>query len=101
MSLLYAEQQMRPVEIAVFNARAAISNFQRLLQVSADEDLPTDKLLEAARLMDAALALLKIQGEVIKQSEQYCKEYEDSYAGAALGSQNDLFDKTAGGKERG
>ena len=74
------------------NARAAITQFKDLIDTYSEEPL-TGELVEAARLMDAALMLLKRNGQTISESEQFKREHDESYYGVRKGSQEDLFEK--------
>jgi len=83
---------MRSAEVAVKNARVAIDGVRRLLSFYSEEHIDESSFDAAIQAMDLALAELKKQSQVIKDSEQYQAEYRDSYTVAALGRQEDMFD---------
>jgi hypothetical protein len=91
MSLLAVEHQFRGVEMAVANAKLAIDGVRKQLQYYAEQPIDEGSLIVALQAMDLAIAELKNQSKAIKESEQYRLEYQESYIGAAVDRQEDLF----------
>ena len=92
MSLLAVEHQFRGAEVAVMNAKVAIDSVRKQLQYYAEQPIDEGSLIVALQAMDLAIAELKNQSKTIKESEQYRMEYQESYIGAAVDRQEDLFD---------
>lgn len=92
MSLLAVEHQFRGAEVAVRNAKVAIDGVRRQLHYYAEKPIDEGSFIVALQAMDLAIAELKNQSNAIKESEQYRSEYQESYAGAVVGRQEDFFD---------
>lgn len=100
MSLLAVENRIQAAILAARNAKMVIDEVRMSLSYYAEEAIDESFFVAASRLMDVAVEELKKQTVVIKQSEQYLREYGESYITASIGGpQQDFFKKSVAQKK--
>jgi hypothetical protein len=92
MSLLYIEEELKKDVIAAQAYQHRLTRTLSSFNYYNETGIDTSKLTKIHQVMNIVVSEIQKQITELKQSEQYKKEYEDTYSfKGAEQNQNDLF----------